>query len=185
MEIWKPVKDFEQQYEVSNYGRIKRILRYNVDPKILKQSVVKGYARVTLCKNNAKYAKNVHQVVAAAFIEGFNYGDMINHIDGNKLNNNVDNLEKTTYSLNNSHAFQTGLRTPVNKVSKYFGVHYVNRKYKKRDGTYSIYVSYKAMIRINGIKVFIKECKSEIEAAKAYDEYLNSIGNTTHTRNFS
>lgn len=187
-EIWKDVVDFEEYYQVSNLGRVRwhpnRPLYHKTSKPELKKFLNKNYHSVDLSINNKTYRKNVHQLVAAAFIPGFKYGDLVNHIDGNKTNNMVDNLEKTTNSLNNIHAYQTGLKKITNKKSQYFGVSTLDRKVKRKDGSINIIRTYKAQVRINGEKFYIKQSTDELECAKAYDDYLNQLGDDIHQRNF-
>ena len=103
MEIWRDIKGFEGRYQVSNIGRIKSVGRivnridgnYNVIPeKIMKLTVDKeGYEQLCLTMNSEKYTIKVHRSVAEAFIENPNGYECINHIDENKRNNRVENLE--------------------------------------------------------------------------------------------
>lgn len=188
-ENWKDVVDFEGLYQVSDMGRVRWHLdrpRYHKTSKPeLKKFNNKDYHSVDLSVNNKVYRKSVHQLVAAAFIPNFKYGDVINHIDGDKTNNCISNLELSTTSANNVHAYQTGLKEITNKKSKYFGVSTIDRKLKRKDGSIKIARTYKATIRLSGEKMYIKQSTDEIECAKAYDDYLDSINNTTHQRNFS
>jgi hypothetical protein len=104
MEIWKPISEYEGLYWVSNEGRVRSIR------KILKPcNVAGGYLNVVLCVNNNKSRPRIHRLVAKAFIPNLNNKPDINHIDGNKLNNNVSNLEWCTKSENALHAYKTGL----------------------------------------------------------------------------
>lgn len=189
IEIWKDVVDFERYYQVSNLGRIRfhpeRERYHNTVKDVLKPFSNRGYLMVHMSVNNTKTKKTVHQLVARAFLPNFHYGNVVNHIDGNKHNNCVSNLEKSTASLNNTHAYQSGLKKVVNKKSKYFGVSTIDRKVKRKDGTINIIRSYKALLRVNGEKIYIKQSTNELACAKAYDDYLDLIGNTTHKRNFS
>ena len=116
MEIWKNVIEFEGLYLVSNKGTIKRHPNaYLLSNTHIKEHIIKphinhcGYYYVDLCKNGKKTRKTIHQLVATAFIPNFHYGDLINHIDGNKLNNNLNNLEKTTTRDNELHKYANNL----------------------------------------------------------------------------
>lgn len=125
MEIWKPIKDFEGLYEVSSKGKVRSIDR-TVFTKNGKKMFIKGKElfftkskidkkghfprmRVQLWKNNKAYLRAVHRLVANAFIPNPNNKQTVNHIDGNPLNNCVSNLEWTTFSENQVHAYKHGL----------------------------------------------------------------------------
>lgn len=97
MEIWKNIKNYEGIYQISNLGKIKN------KEKILKQYVKKGYYTIGLRKNGLRKFYQVHRLVAQAFIENKDNLPQVNHIDENKLNNNVDNLEWCTVSYNNCY----------------------------------------------------------------------------------
>lgn len=121
MEEWRDCKSFEGRYEVSNLGRVRGLRsNYNgkaktvVKPHILKFGNNKGYCRVILLDNAGKrHSKSVHRLVATAFI-GDCTGLEINHKDGNKKNNVVDNLEICNKSYNTIHAYRLGLMKPCN-----------------------------------------------------------------------
>lgn len=107
MEVWKDVIEWESLYQVSNYGNVKS-KRTN---KILKPyKTPSGYFTVSLCNNG--YQKNVlvHRLVCLAFIGDMPILDCVNHKDGNKQNNRLENLEWSTYYENNIHAIETGLK---------------------------------------------------------------------------
>ena len=106
MEIWKAIPR-APQYLCSNFGNIKS-LRYLDILKGSKNSC--GYKRVQLGSSKNKHF--VHRLVAECFIEAKS-GTTVNHKDGNKDNNHVDNLEWCTIKNNNIHALQTGLRIPA------------------------------------------------------------------------
>lgn len=109
VEIWKPVVGFEGLYEVSNQGRVKSIPRKRCKGNVLKPHIVKGYEYVHLSKDGkAKYLK-VHRLVADAFLPEIQGKSYVNHIDGNKTNNSVKNLEWCTASENLKHARENGL----------------------------------------------------------------------------
>lgn len=105
---WFDVVNYEGIYKVSNDGRIKSLKRNQ--EKILKAGInSRGYLFVMLLKDGQAKAKTVHRLVAEAFIPKADGKNFINHKDGNKLNNNVLNLEWVTQSENVKHAFETGL----------------------------------------------------------------------------
>lgn len=121
MVIWKSVKDYEGLYEVSNTGKIKSVTRkrkfgkgYRIfEGKELKlQNDKDGYKKISLHNNVKRKRFFVHRLVAIAFINNQEGKPVINHKDGNKQNNHVDNLEWVTNSENDIHAFKTGLRQP-------------------------------------------------------------------------
>lgn len=104
IEKWKDVKNYEELYEISDKGQVRRKNKNNV----LKQSN-SVYRSVTLCKNNIKTNFTIHRLVAEAFISNPDNKEFVNHIDGNKYNNKNYNLEWCTRLENSKHASQNGL----------------------------------------------------------------------------
>ena len=105
MEIWKDVKGYEGLYQVSNKGRIKS-LNYRRTGKegILQHSLDSyGYLKVTLHKNGKQKYFRIHRLVAEAFIPNVNDLPEVNHIDENKENNHVENLEWCDRKYNNNY----------------------------------------------------------------------------------
>ena len=98
-EVWKDVVGYEGLYEVSNLGRVKS-LRRNI---IMKQKIVKGYNMLTLTKAGKQKGETVSRLVGRAFIPNPENKPQINHIDENKQNNHVDNLEWVTAKENANH----------------------------------------------------------------------------------
>lgn len=112
MEIWKDIKGWEGLYQVSNLGRVRALpivtrfgnrikkypLRY-LTPKVSKR----GYMIVGLSKKHKTYTKNIHRLIAEAFIPNPNNYPCIDHIDTNPLNNSMDNLRWCTYKGNSSN----------------------------------------------------------------------------------
>ena len=186
-EIWKTIIDFEP-YEVSSLGNIRRKASYKrTSSKCTNIRTFKsrGYEMVDLSVNGKRFRKTVHQLVARAFLENFNYGDIVNHIDGNKSNNCISNLEKSSYAQNNTHAYQTGLKPVNGKTTLYRGVAVTYSSYKRKDGSLWKRQYFKACITINGKKITIKQYKTELEAALAYDAYIDTHKITTHSKNFA
>lgn len=114
MEEWKEIKDFPL-YEVSTTGRIRKATTKRI--KVPEKSKI-GYLTIRLSYGVAGKGKhlNIHKLVAEAFLDNPNNYPCINHIDGDKTNNNVSNLEWCSYSHNNKHAYDTGLKTAYKTV---------------------------------------------------------------------
>lgn len=115
-EIWKDIDGYGGFYQVSNLGRIKSLARNTKNghckkDKILKNSVdKKGYVVAELRKDNKRKSYKVHRLVAETFIYNQYNKPQINHKDGNKQNNNVENLEWCTNSENQIHAYKNKLQ---------------------------------------------------------------------------
>ena len=107
-ETWKPVRDYEGIYEVSNLGRILSH-HYGVRRELQPRITSMGYRKPTLYRNGERNPQLLHRLVAEAFIPNPSNKPEINHIDGDKLNNSTDNLEWTTHAENMAHAAETGL----------------------------------------------------------------------------
>ena len=113
MEDWRDVRG-NPGYEVSSSGEVKNIKT----GKILKPGRHRqGYSMVHLSDQNVVHGKTVHRLVAEAFIPNPEQKPQVNHIDGNKSNNQVSNLEWNTGSENTVHAYRTGLFDGRPKVS--------------------------------------------------------------------
>lgn len=154
MEIWKDIKNYEEFYEVSNLGRIRRKegyvnsgIKHNtkrlVKSYVLKQNKKRsGYLTVDLSKNNIVKTISVHRIVAITFCENPLNKKEVNHINGNKQDNRAENLEWVTPSENIKHAFDIGLKKGRGKKirckqldmifnSSYEAAEYINNKYFK------------------------------------------------------
>lgn len=128
-EIWKDIKNFEKIYQVSNFGRIRSLDRMIINSnlnksyfkkgQLLKQHYSlknqKGYLQVSLWKNGTRKECKVHRLVAEAFIPNFENKQEVNHIDGNKNNNCVNNLEWCNGLENIHHAIKNNLFTNEGK----------------------------------------------------------------------
>lgn len=114
-EVWKSVVGYEGWYEVSNMGRVRRAApgRNSSVGKILKPKCsngTRGYHMVNLSVGGVQYARSVHKLVARTFMGMPPEGKEINHIDGDKANNSLSNLEYVTKCENMRHALRLGLR---------------------------------------------------------------------------
>lgn len=125
-EIFKDISGYKGLYQISNLGRVKRLARkqphavygtMDVKEIILSPGKSAGYWSVSLTKNGEMKSIRVHRLICEAFIPNPEGKDCVNHIDGNKLNNSIENLEWVTYSENHKHAFRTGLKKHVQKLS--------------------------------------------------------------------
>ena len=107
IEIWKDIKDYEGLYQVSNWGRVKSLGNGNSNnskERILKLYIERcGYLNVFLSKNGKRKMCSVHRLVAETFLENPENLPEVNHIDEDKTNNRVENLEWKTHRDNLNH----------------------------------------------------------------------------------
>ena len=108
MEIWKDINGYEGYYQISSYGRVKNV---DTNQILIGDTNNIGYRRVWLYMP-VKKRFFVHRLVALHFCAGYHEGLVVNHRDGNKLNNHVNNLEWVTRSENDLHAYRHNLREP-------------------------------------------------------------------------
>ena len=140
-EIWKDIPGYEGLYQVSNFGRVKSLRKAIIMSIRINK---KGYSTIGLSKTGVFNRKSIHRLVAEAFIPNPDNLPCVNHKDGNKLNNELNNLEWCTYGDNERHAYRTGLKhCGDRKGDKAFNrkltsdqVAYIKKVYKKGDSTY-------------------------------------------------
>jgi len=111
MDNWKDVKGYEGLYMINERGDVYSIRRKGTKGGLLIPQIEGcGYLQVPFTKNNIRKFKKVHRLIAEYFISNPDNKPYINHIDGNKENNNISNLEWCTSSENNLHSVRIGKR---------------------------------------------------------------------------
>lgn len=146
-EIWKDIKGYEGLYQISNFGNLISI-KHNRIKKIITQKNQR-YLRNNLWKNGKYKSFSIHRLVAEAFLPNPNNFPVVNHKDGNKLNNNVNNLEWCTQSHNVKESYKLGLQkiftppmkenyTPWNKGKKMTADYIIKNYSTKKVNQYSL-----------------------------------------------
>ena len=187
MEIWKDIKGFEGYYQVSNYGNIKSLTRFDGirerQGQEIKQNLkYNGYLQVGLRKNSERKFYSVHRLVAIHFIDNPENKPQVNHIDCNKQNNNINNLEWTTSKENLYHAKINGLRNNIPKGEKHpnfgkYGEHSKSAKkvvrYNRDTGETKLYNA-KILAKEDGFDVtsISKCCHKKLKTHKGYEWYF-------------
>jgi hypothetical protein len=124
MEIWKDVVGYEGLYQVSNLGRIKSLEKKRIGLKdqkirtykelILKQKMnIYGYFEVSLYSNNVSKHFKSHRIICEAFLPNLENKRQVNHKNGIKSDNRLENLEWATSSENTKHSFDNGFQKPA------------------------------------------------------------------------
>ena len=166
-EVWKDIDGYEGLYQVSNLGRVKSLK----NKKILKYSKnYKGYCQINLYKNGKRKKYCIHRLVALGYVNNILNKEQVNHIDGNKENNCVYNLEWVTCSENNKHAYKIGLNKSHTERK-------VNQ-YDKEGNFIKTWESIRDFLRKNNLSLksstISRCCKHKIKSAYGYKwEYFD------------
>ncbi len=134
-EVWKPIKSYDGYFEVSNLGRVRSITRKieRTDPKKTTEKRLftyhgklipcwvtkRGYLRLAIAKDNVQRKHLIHRLVADAFIENPLNKEQVNHINGIKSDNRVENLEWVTNYENFAHSVLMGKQKHIKDITKY------------------------------------------------------------------
>jgi hypothetical protein len=166
MEEWRDVEGYEGFYQVSNRGEVRSLDRIIQgrwgDQKIVggiisQTTSKKGYKRIKLCRNSISRTTKVHRLVAEMFLDNSSILPQVDHMDGNKTNNRVDNLRWCTNRENSEWYYEK-----QDSTSEYVGVSWDKDRSK-----------WKAQIKKEGIPRFLGRFDSELEAREAY---LSAVG---------
>lgn len=116
LNVFFPIKGYEGLYEINKKGEVKSLFRKNphryntsTSEKIISKRIIMGYYCVCLSKNGVAKYKKLHRLLAETFIPNSENKEQVNHIDGNKINNDINNLEWATRQENSFHAYKLGL----------------------------------------------------------------------------
>jgi hypothetical protein len=174
LEIWKDIPEFENLYQVSDLGNVKALRKVRktgrsgstlrvYEEKILKSSNFSnnGYKTVSLSRFGKTRTFTVHRLVCVTFLENISNFKCINHKDGNKLNNNLSNLEWCDFSHNSLHAFKMGLQ----KNAFLSGIKNLASKKVLRTLDNKIF---------NSIKEAFDDCSLEIKCSTFYKKIKNN-----------
>lgn len=107
-EFWRPINNYDHLYEVSSIGRIRNKRRGHICKPFRRK-----YLAVGLSKKGSVKIHSVHRLVAIAFIPNPENKPTVNHVNGDKFNNHINNLEWATFSEQQKHSIKAGLRNPM------------------------------------------------------------------------
>lgn len=171
-EVWKDVPEYESIYMVSDLGRVKsldRVIQRSTSPFTVKGAILTGWVEIggyrvfELRKDKKSKIYKLHQLVAMAFLNHTPSGmeKVVNHIDGNKLNNHLSNLEIVTHRDNMSTCYR---KNESKYSSSYIGVSWNSREQM-----------WESRIRVFGKNMFLGYFYIEEDARDAYQEALMNI----------
>ena len=114
-EVWVNICGYENNYKISNYGRVYSVKNNSIINGYITK---KGYHRVNLYKNGKSHSYAIHRLVALHFIPNPGQKNEVNHINGNKSNNKVENLEWVTNKENIDYTYKYSMSKAQKKVAK-------------------------------------------------------------------
>ncbi len=173
IEVWKIIEDYPD-YQISNFGRI-RSLKFEKERILKFGNNNRGYLHVLLYNNGESKRFRIHRLVLKIFKPITNSEDFqCNHIDGNKKNNNINNLEWCTCSENNQHAFKIGLKNHKGENHPIYGKHHTEETKKKMSKSH---VNFKGESHPNHklINKEIREIKQLIKDGILYQREIAKI----------
>jgi hypothetical protein len=178
-EIWKPIKGYEEYYEISNKGRVRNIKT----GQFKKASVGKvGYPVVDICKNGKRKHKYLHRLLAEHFIPNSENKPQVNHIDGNKTNYQLNNLEWVTSKENIQHAFKTGLNKGIANLDDEIIKDLLLNRFMKGESITSIASDSKLNIQITQLSLHFKRIAKQLGIEEDYQKELKIQKNIRATK---
>lgn len=187
-ELWKDIKGYEGRYQISNLGNCRSIQDNKGNyreltrvPRIRSKTCKYLYIQFFIKDRPTQFA--IHRLVAITFIDNPDNKPMVNHIDGNKLNNNACNLEWVTCSENHKHAYKTGLSNSQHKVDRLLGLKCGSTSKYHNVSWDASRSKWKATLKDNGKMLFYKRFDTENAAAHYVNTMLDTLGFMNRPRN--
>ena len=174
-EVWKDIEGYEGLYKISNLGNVKSIyFNHTKNEKLLSPKLNNtGYLIVHLYKNGVGKFFQVHRIVATSFLNNPNNFTIVNHMDEDKQNNRVDNLEWCTHKYNVQYSVKLNKHRSRNSRKGKFGAYKHDKAVIQKNKHGSIVCTYKnvsSAARENGFNNWsiIQCCKRERKTAYGY-----------------
>lgn len=176
-EIWKDIKNYEGMYQISNLGRVKSFK--NKNPKIMKHTFWQGYPVVQLSNKNVRHTFEIHRLVAETFIPNPNGYPFVNHINEDRTDFSINNLEWCTQKMNVNHS-KRKMYHPVNfmdfNTDKFIYKKKSTSKHKDKIYTYFFYRVNIPRIKVDKIfSNYEKAIKFRNECLLLIDEFYNQM----------
>jgi NUMOD4 motif/HNH endonuclease len=188
-EYWQDIKGYEGYYQVSNYGNVKSLDRVITEhPSVkneqqtgktqtLKGQILKphtnssGYYQINLNRKSIRTTFAIHQLVAQAFLDNHLSKPLVNHINGIKTDNNVNNLEWATYSENLEHAYKNRLRRAV-KINEVASKNYKRKLTEQQVREIKLLIAAKSLT--------LKQIANQYDVGRSTIGFIKSGRNWSH-----